>query len=423
MLAGLDFKSTYLVIRAHFLVRKFYVIIQKRSRLYRTYSSPTAGLCSSKMRAQVLEKFNAPYVFKDDFPKPQNPTGKDVLVQVLAASYCHTDAVFASGSMWQDLPRVGSHEFAGKIVALGPDVDPSLGLAVGKSVGVPGRAYHPCGKCYECLHNDGDPEEYGVWCKKAGNLGLSRDGGFQEFALADSRQVAPMPAGLTSVDTAPLMCAGLTIWNALEQTGVKLEEGGGKGMQIAISGAGGGLGHLGVQFAARLGCDVVAIETGDKQLVLLDSIIQELGEDGKRVKIMDARKVKAEDARIAVSGKPEPMLEGEKGCDGVLILPESQKAFEYGMKLLKDHGVCVCVSFPIDGLHMNPRDLVFRHIKMTGVLVGRNRQLRSMLNFAAAHGVRAKSTTYPLEKLNELVANYHKAEGGKLVIDMQKGSP
>jgi len=102
---------------------------------------------------------------------------------------------------------------------------------------------------------------------------------------------------------------------------------------------------------------------------------------------------------------------------------KARKAFEYGMKLLKDHGICVCVSFPIDGLHMNPRDLVFRHIKITGVLVGRNRQLRSMLNFAAAHGVRAKSTTYPLEKLNDLVEDYHKAEGGKLVIDMLKGSP
>lgn len=372
------------------------------------------------MRAQVLEEFNAPYVFRDDFREPQKPEGKDILVQVLAASYYHTDAVFASGSMWQDLPRVGSHEFAGKIVALGPDVDPSLGLSVGKSVGVPGRAYHPCGKCYECLNNDGDPDKYGVWCKKAGNLGLSRDGGFQELALADSRQVAPMPDSLSAVDTAPLMCAGLTIWNALEQVGVKLEDGGGKGKQIAIIGAGGGLGHLGVQFAARLGCEVVAVETGDKQLVLLENIIQELGEDGKNVKIVDARKDNAEATRTATSGKPEPMLEGEKGCDGALILPESQKAFEYGMKLLKDHGVCVCVSFPIDGLHMNPRDLVFRHIKMTGVLVGRNRQLRSMLNFAASNGVRAKSTTYPLEKLNELVEAYHKAEGGKLVIDMAK---
>ncbi|KAL2785356.1 hypothetical protein BJX66DRAFT_343179 [Aspergillus keveii] len=77
------------------------------------------------MRAQVLEAFNTPYVLKD-IPKPLSPTGKDILVNVKAVSYCHTDAVFASGAMWQDLPRVGSHEFAGVIVATGPDISPSL---------------------------------------------------------------------------------------------------------------------------------------------------------------------------------------------------------------------------------------------------------------------------------------------------------
>ena len=122
------------------------------------------------MKAQVLEAFNEEYVFKD-IPKPNAPEGNDILVEVLAASFCHTDAVFASGSMWQDLPRVGSHEFAGKIADLGPDVDKSLGLSKGQFVGVPGRAYRPCGECYECRNNDGDPSGYGVWCTKAGNLG------------------------------------------------------------------------------------------------------------------------------------------------------------------------------------------------------------------------------------------------------------
>ena len=177
-----------------------------------------------KMRAQVLESFNTPYKLLER-SQPSNPKGHDLLVEVLAASYCHTDAVFASGAMWQDLPRVGSHEFAGKIVAMGPDVSSSLGLSQGQMVGVPGRAYHPCGSCYECTHNDKDPKGYGVWCNRAGNLGLSRDGGFQEVCLVDSRQVAPMPDALEAVETAPLMCAGLTIWNALERAGGRNEKG------------------------------------------------------------------------------------------------------------------------------------------------------------------------------------------------------
>ena len=372
------------------------------------------------MRAQVLEAFNSPYTIKT-LPTPPDPEQHDILVHVKAASYCHTDAVFASGAMWQDLPRVGSHEFAGTIVAMGSEVSNSLNLKIGTDVGVPGRAFHPCGKCYECVNNDSDPDSYGVYCTKAGNLGLSRDGGFQDYCIVDSRQVAPMPEGLTAVDTAPLMCAGLTIWKALGQAGVKLNEvGGGRGLKIAISGAGGGLGHLGVQFAVKLGCEVVAVDASDKALELLKEVVLDLGPMGSKVTVVDARSQIAEDVRWAVCGHPEPDLEGEKGVDGVLILPESQKALEYGVKLLKNHGTCVMVSFPKEGFHIQPRDLVFRHIKMVGVLVGRNRQLRAMLNFAAKEGVRAKTTTYSLEQLNDLVDDYHKGASGKLVVDMTK---
>lgn len=372
------------------------------------------------MRAQVLESFNNPYVLKD-IPKPGDPEGKDVLVQVQAASYCHTDAVFASGSMWKDLPRVGSHEFAGEIVALGPDVEPALGLSIGNRVGVPGRAFRPCETCYECRNNDGDPAGYGVWCPKAGNLGLSRDGGFQEFALVDSRQVAPIPEGLSAINTAPLMCAGLTIWNALERAGVSVSGGDNSQSTVAIIGAGGGLGHLGVQFAVKLGCKVIAVDTNDKALELLRELVAALGPvDAPKVTIVDARTETAKDIRLAVFGRPEADLEGEKGAHSALILPESQKALEYGVGLLRNHSTCVAVSFPIDGFHINPRDLVFRHISLVGVLVGRNRQLRAMLAFAAAQHVRAKVVVYGLEQLNDLVHDYHQGASGKLVVDMQK---
>ena len=371
------------------------------------------------MRAQVLEEFGQPYVFRD-IPEPEKPQGKDILVEVLAASYCHTDAVFASGSMWKDLPRVGSHEFAGKVVSLGPDVSPSLELSEGMLVGVPGRAYRPCEACYECQNNDGDPKEYGVWCTKAGNLGLSRNGGFEEFALADSRQVAPMPKALTAVETAPLMCAGVTIWNALETAGVDLAVGDNSHLTIAIIGAAGGLGHLGIQFAAKLGCKVIAVDVGDNALTFLKEVVEGLGPQASRVTVVDAAKENAEDVRIAVCGKPEPSLEGEKGAHGALILPESQKALEFGMKLLRNHSTLVTMSFPIDGFHINPRDLVFRHIQMKGVLVGRNRHLRAMLEFAAGNDVRAKSKIYTLEQLNDLVDAYNQGVSGKLVVDITK---
>ncbi|SPO07395.1 uncharacterized protein DNG_10089 [Cephalotrichum gorgonifer] len=371
------------------------------------------------MRAQVLQAFNTSYVLKD-VPTPPAPSGHDILVQVQAASYCHTDAVFASGAMWQDLPRIGSHEFAGIIVNMGPSVSKDLGLDVGMPVGVPGRAFHPCGSCYECRNNDGDPESYGVYCTKAGNLGLSRDGGFQEFCTVDSRQVAPMPAGMTAVETAPLMCAGLTIWNALRAGRVGMHKGGGDGLTVAISGAGGGLGHLGVQFAVKLGCNVIAIDTGDASLKLLSDVAQSLGPLSSKLTIVDAKTQKAEDVLTTIFGQPEPGLEGEKGVDALLVLPEAQQALDYGTKLIKNHGVCVMVSFPKEGFLIQPRDLVFRHIQMVGVLVGRNHQLRAMLNFASQEGVRAIIRTYKLEQLNQLVDDYHKGASGKLVVDMAK---
>ena len=216
------------------------------------------------------------------------------------------------------------------------------------------------------------------------------------------------------------MCAGLTIWNALETGGIDLSGGKNSNKTVAIIGAGGGLGHLGVQFAVKLGCKVIAVDTGDKALKLLAEVKEGLGSDGDKVTIVDARSQDAANVRISVCGKPDPSLEGEKGADTALILPEAQQAFDYGMKLLRNHSICVTVSFPIDGFNMMPRDLVFRHIQLKGVLVGRNTHLRAMLQFAGAKSVRAKVTTYKLQDLNQLVNDYHEGAAGKLVVDMGK---
>jgi D-arabinose 1-dehydrogenase-like Zn-dependent alcohol dehydrogenase len=375
------------------------------------------------MRAQILESFNTPYKFTADHPSPPQPKGYEALIHVQAASYCHTDAVFVSGAMQQGLPRIGSHEFAGVVEAFGPDAEKFAerrGLKTGDLVGIPGRAFNPCGECRECTENDGDSEGYGVWCTRALNLGLTRDGGFQEWCVVDARQVAKVPSGQKATDIAPLMCAGVTVWNALETAGVNTVEGqgNGEGKSVAILGAGGGLGHLGVQFAAKLGWHVVAVDT-TPAMGMLDEVVKSLGDDGKRVHLVDALKESAEDAKKRIFGAPTPGLEGEKGCDSSLILPESQAAFNFGMAILRNHGTCVAVSFPKDGWTFKPGDLVFRHIKLVGVLTGRNRQLQAMVDFAAKAGVKAKVRTYPLEKLNELVGDYHKGVGGKLVVDMQ----
>ena len=384
-------------------------------------------------RAQVLEAFTtdatvtSPYTFKSDHPTPPAPTGHQLLVRLLAASYCHTDAVFASGAMWQDLPRVGSHEPAGIIHSFGPDAasaSSELGLKEGMLVGVRARAFQPCGQCRECRENDGDPAGYGVWCSKAGNLGLSRDGGFQEWCLVDSRQVVPVPDGMKATEVAPLMCAGVTIWSAIEKAGVNMQDpevNQQKGLSIGIVGAGGGLGHLGVQFASKLGCDIVAVDL-TKAIESLKPVVNSIkGAKVGSIFLVDSANETVEETKKKVfKNSQDDVPAGEVGCDAVIILPEAQAAFDFGMALLRDHGNCVVVSFPKEGWRFQPRDLVFRHITMTGVLVGRNWQLRAMLKFAAENEVRAVMKTFALEDLNKLVEVYHQGNFGKLVIDMEK---
>ncbi|POS79018.1 hypothetical protein DHEL01_v202594 [Diaporthe helianthi] len=366
-----------------------------------------------KMLAAVVEQFGQPYALKR-IPRPADPQGHDLLIKVHAASYCHTDAVFATGGMFQDLPRVGCHEFAGEVVATGPDVaDGYDGLEVGTRVGVPGRAYHPCGSCYECTHPGHDRPGYSPYCPRAFNLGLTHDGGFQEYCLVDSRQVAPLPDGLSAVHAAPLMCAGITIWAALHHDKVR------EARRVAILGAGGGLGHLGVQFAAHLGKEVLAVDANDDALALLERVRSRLGTAGASVHIVDGRKASVKDAQALVLGEVAPGTpEGEVGLDAAIMLPESQAAFDQGMALLRNHGTMMVVSFPKKKLEVSAADLVFRDISVVGSLVGRNHQIREMLQFVRKHVVQAEVQAYKFGDLNQLVQDSHKGGAGKLVVDM-----
>lgn len=390
-------------------------------------SSTAAATVPATQRAQVLKAFNEPYTLETAHPTPPAPKGYELLVQVKAASYCHTDAVFASGAMQQVLPRIGSHEFAGVIHSFGPEAQraaSTLGLSEGMMVGVPGRALGPCGECQECASGEaaGDYPGYGVWCTKAGNLGLSSDGGWQEWSIVDARQVAPVPSGMEPVEVAPLMCAGVTVWSAIQKAGINMEDKKkNEGKRVAILGAGGGLGHLGVQFASLLGVEVLAVDVGGA-LKLAEDVKQGVeAKGGAAVHVVDARD-NADEVKTRLFGDAKPGLEGERGCDASIILPEAQAAFDFGMAILRNHSTCVVVSFPKDGWKFQPRDSVFRHIDVVGVLVGRNKQLRAMLKFAADQKVRAKIRTYKLEDLNTLVEDYHKGAGGKLVVDMVKGA-
>lgn len=253
-----------------------------------------------------------------------------------------------------------------------------------------------------------DPDEpgYSVYCPYTpGGLGVGRHGGFREYAVVDSRQVAAIPEGMTAVEVAPLMCAGLTVYAALRKCELKA------GQRVAIMGCGGGLGHLGLQFAVKMGLRTTGVDVAPRALGLAKDL-------GTGASIVDATAESAGDVRRRMGEEDGRGHLSEMGVDAVLILPESQTAFDYGVELVRNGGTVVVVSFPKDGFHVAASDLVFRRIRVVGSLIGSNRAMRDMFEFCRREGVKARVRTYPFDRLNELVDDYHAGVPGKLVLDM-----
>lgn len=361
------------------------------------------------MKAWVLEEFNTPYQLREQ-PVPIIEDPNDILIRVDACSYCHTDAVVAAGTVTPpSLPHIGCHEYAGTIVGLPLGKEEHRGYRMGDRVAVSGRGNHVCGSCRECRDPTGplpDSPGFSVFCSLSGaGLGIDRPGGFREYALVDARQVGLIPPELKATDVAPLMCAGLTMYAALTKCELK------PGQRVGIMGCGGGLGHLGLQFATKMGLKTTGVDVAPRALQLAREL-----ETGAT--IIDASRTIAKEVRKAIGEEDSWKLPSEMGLDAVIILPESQKGFDYGIDLVRDGGRVIVLSFPPEGFHVSAADLVFRRIKVEGSLIGSNRAMSEMFEFCIKHGVRARTTNYPFGKLNELVKDYHTGLPGKLVLDM-----
>ncbi|OAL37374.1 hypothetical protein AYO20_03223 [Fonsecaea nubica] len=364
------------------------------------------------MKAWVLESFNTPYKLRSDVPVPKPDGPYDVLIKVDAAGYCHTDAVLAAGQfpLPPKLPMVGSHEIAGTVV----EADPSTGLKPGDRVGSPGRNFHPCGECDECRKGPGpdgtgDPVGYSNYCPVGKSNGIARDGGFQEYLVVDARQVAKFPEQLTAVEVAPLMCAGITIYEALKKCRLQ------PGQRVAIMGCGGGLGHLGLQFATKMGLKVIGVDASDGPLAIASSL-------DTGAEIVDARVTPAMDIVKRLGQEDGKKYRGEMGVDAAIILPENQRAFQYGVDLLRNHGTCLVVSFPEKGFHFAASDVIFRDIRIIGTQLGTSRRVKEMLDFVVEHGVKTLKKVYEFDRLDELVEEYERGGGGKLVLDLSASS-
>jgi len=294
---------------------------------------------------------------------PDVPRGH-VLVRVAANGVCHSDTMTVAG-LASSYPRVPGHEVTGTVEALGEGVTM---WAPGQRVGV-GWFGGACFQCGPCRRGDF------ISCQVGHVTGLSSDGGYAEYLLAPADALAAIPDALGFAEAAPLMCAGVTTFNAIRSSGVR------PGDRVAVVGIG-GLGHLGVQFAAKLGFETIAIARGaDKE-----PFARQLGADH----YIDSTSTDVAAALTALGG-----------ADLVLATVTDAGSMSATVPGLVARGRLVVVGVPREPIPVGAAGLVTASRTVAGHASGTAKDSEDTLRFAARTGVRPMIETYPLEKAAE----------------------
>ncbi|HEY3124869.1 MAG TPA: alcohol dehydrogenase catalytic domain-containing protein, partial [Thermoanaerobaculia bacterium] len=282
------------------------------------------------------------------------PGPGQVRVRIEACGVCHSDYLTVEGH-WPGIsyPRVPGHEIAGTIDALGCEVP---GWAVGDRVGIGWHGGH-CGYCDSCRRGDF------VTCRVAPQVpGISYDGGYSDFLIAPSAALARIPDALSAVEAAPLLCAGITTFNSLRNSGAR------PGDLVAVLGVG-GLGHLGVQFAAKMGFETVAIARGKDK----EALSRELG---------------AHHAIDSDSQDPTAELVRLGGAKVILATVTSGQAMTAIIGGLAIEGKLLIVGAPADPLQVAAGALIGGRRSIAGWPSGKSIESEDTMKFAALTGVR-----------------------------------
>jgi D-arabinose 1-dehydrogenase-like Zn-dependent alcohol dehydrogenase len=298
-----------------------------------------------------------------------NPDANEVRIKVQACGVCHSDA-FTKEGWWPGIqyPRVPGHEVAGLVDKLGPGV---TGWMEGQRVGVGWHGGHD-GTCLQCRRGD-----FGN-CRNLKIAGISYDGGYQQYMVAPVEALTALPEGLGDVEAAPLLCAGITTYNALRHSGAL------PGDVVAVLGIG-GLGHLGIQFAAKFGFKVVAIGRGSETEALAKKLGASLYIDNK-------------------SANPAEALQKLGGAQVILATAPSSKAMSEVFDGLAPNGKLMVVGASTDPIQVTPVQLISGSRTIQGWASGTPADAEETLRFAELTGVRPMIETYPLDKAAEAYA-------------------
>jgi D-arabinose 1-dehydrogenase-like Zn-dependent alcohol dehydrogenase len=319
------------------------------------------------MKAAQIPKAGADFqIVEREIPKPG---AGQVRIKVQACGVCHSD-VFTKEGSWPGIeyPRVPGHEVAGLIDAVGAGVSEwQKGQRVG--VGWHGGHDHTCPECRR-----GDFRN----CRNLKVPGISYDGGYQQYMVVPTEAVVTMPESLKDAEAAPLLCAGITTYNALRHSGAL------PGDLVAIQGMG-GLGHLGVQFASKFGYKVAAISRGSEAAALA----QKLG------------------ASVYIDSQATNAAEELKrlgGAQVILATAPSSKAMSELFEGLGPNGKLMVIGVAFEPLEVTPVQLVMGSRAIQGWASGTSADCEDTLRFAELTGVRPMIETYPLEKAAEAYA-------------------
>jgi D-arabinose 1-dehydrogenase-like Zn-dependent alcohol dehydrogenase len=319
------------------------------------------------MKAAQISKPGADFeIVEREIPEPG---AGQVRIKVQACGVCHSDVLTKEGGLpGIQYPRVPGHEVAGIIDEVGEGVS---AWQKGQRVGV-GWHGGQDNTCRECRRGDFRN------CRNLKIPGISDDGGYQQYMVAPVEALASIPETLSDVEAAPLLCAGITTYNALRHSGAS------PGDLVAVQGIG-GLGHLGIQFASKFGYKVAAIGRGPENAALAKKLGASLYIDSQSTNAVEA-------------------LQKLGGARVILATAPSSKAMSELIDGLGPNGNLMVVGAAFDPIEVSPVQLIFGSRTIQGWASGTAADSEDTLRFAELSGVRPMTETYPLEKAAEAYA-------------------
>lgn len=329
---------------------------------------------SMKMKAAQISKANGDWeLVERDIPEPG---AGQVRVKIDACGICHSDALVKEG-LWPGLqyPRVPGHEVAGRIDAVGENV---TAWKTGQRVGVGWHGGH-CFVCEPCRRGDF------AMCINRKVTGIDFDGGYAEYMIAPAPAIAAIPDELPAEEAGPFMCAGVTVYNALRNSGARA------GQLVAVHGIG-GLGHLGVQYARRMGFKTVAINRGNDKEPL-------------------ARRLGAHHYIDSVATDASAELQKLGGASVILATAPNAQAISPLVNGLSPDGVLLVPAAPAEPLMINVMPLIMGRRSVAGWYSGTARDSQDTLEFSALSDVHPMIEKYSLERVAE---GYEQMSSGKV---------